>query len=117
MIAAVSLAGVVNLRRAWELHLSHDAAAEFLGGPPDRVPEHYHEASPAELDIHCKQLVIHGGQDDTVPVEMSRDYAKQKKAKGENIKFLELSNSGHYELIDPKSAVWPRIMDAIGQLV
>lgn len=117
MNAAVSLAGVVNLRRAWDLHLSHDAVAEFLGGPPDRVPEHYHEASPAELDIHCRQLVIHGGQDDTVPVEMSSDYVKQKKAKGEDIRFLELSNSGHYELIDPKSAVWPKIVEAIGQLV
>ena len=51
MRAAVALAGVVNLRRAWELHLSNDAVAEFLGGPPERVAEHYHEASPAELDI------------------------------------------------------------------
>lgn len=117
MGAAVSLAGVLDLRRAWELHLSNDAVAEFLGGPPVRVPEHYHEASPAALDIHCKQLIVHGVHDDTVPVEMSRAYVRQKKAKGENITFLELPDSGHYELIDPKSAAWPKITGAIAKLV
>ena len=117
MRAAVSLAGVVNLRRAWDLHLSHDAVAEFLGGPPESVPDHYREASPAELDIECKQLIVHGAHDDTVPVEMSREYVRQKKAKGENITFLELPDSGHYELIDPQSAAWPKITDAIAKLV
>ncbi len=117
MSAAVSLAGVVNLRRAWDLHLSHDAVAEFLGGPPDRVPEHYREASPAELDIHCKQLIVYGEVDGTVPVEMSRAYVKEKKAKGEDISFLELPALGHYELIDPESAAWPRITDAIAKLL
>ncbi|HKU26636.1 MAG TPA: alpha/beta hydrolase [Candidatus Sulfotelmatobacter sp.] len=117
MRAAVSLAGVVNLHRAWELHLSHDAVAEFLGGPPERVRDHYREASPAELDIHCKQLIVHGLHDDTVPVEMSREYVRQKTAKSENITFLELPDSGHYELIDPKSTAWPKITGAIAKLV
>jgi acetyl esterase/lipase len=31
----VSLAGVVNLQRAWELHLSNNAVVEFLGGKPE----------------------------------------------------------------------------------
>ena len=117
MPAAISLAGVVDLRRGWELHLSHDAVAEFLGGPPERVPEHYHEASPAELDIRCKQLIVHGVHDDTVPVEMSREYVRQKQATGENITFLELPDSGHYELIDPRSTAWPKIVEAIAKLV
>jgi acetyl esterase/lipase len=116
MRAAVSLAGVLDLRRTWELHLSNDAVAEFLGGPPESVPEHYHEASPAVLDIHCKQLIVHGVHDDTVPVAMSRAYVRQKKANGENITFLELPDSGHYELIDPKSAAWPKILEALNIL-
>jgi acetyl esterase/lipase len=117
MRAAVSLAGVVDLRRGWELHLSRNAVAEFLSGPPERVTEHYHEASPAALDIHCKQLIVHGLDDDAVPVEMSREYVRQKKVKGENITFLEFPDSGHYELIDPKSAAWPTIVEAIAKLV
>jgi len=117
MRAAVSLAGVVNLRRAWELHLSNDAVSEFLGGPPERVPDHYRDASPAELHIGCPQLILHGVRDDTVPIELSREYVRQKKAKGENMTFLKLPDSGHYELIDPQSAAWPKIADALAKLV
>lgn len=37
----ISLAGVVDLLRAYELHLSNDAVVEFLRGTPAQVPEHY----------------------------------------------------------------------------
>lgn len=115
--AVVSLAGVVNLRRAWELHLSNDAVAEFLGGDPQRVPEHYHEASPAELDIHCQQLMVHGNEDDIVPVQMSRDYAKQKLQKHEVISLLEIPKTGHFEIVDPESKIWPAVEKAVLALV
>lgn len=113
MRAVVSLAGVVHLRRAWDLHLSNNAVAEFLGGDPQRVPDHYHEASPAELDIHCKQLVIHGTEDDIVPVQMSRDYAKQKLEKHESVSLLEIPKIGHFELVDPESVIWPKVEKAV----
>ena len=115
MRAVVSLAGVVNLRRAWELHLSNDAVVEFLGGTPDRVPEHYHEASPAELEIGCQQLIVHGVQDDTVPVAMSRDYVKEKK-KRESVAYLEFPDSGHLDLIDPGSNLWTKLAKAVAAL-
>src|SRR5207248_5847251 len=58
---AVALAGVVDLRRAFDLHLSNDAVVEFLGGTPEKVPEHYHEASPTEVAMPTlKQKLIHG---------------------------------------------------------
>jgi acetyl esterase/lipase len=113
MRAVVSLAGVVDLQRAWDLHLSNDAAAEFLGGPPQIVPEHYHEASPAQLDIHCKQLLIHGSEDDIVPVAMSRDYVKRKQQKKEDVALLEIPKVGHFEIVDPDSKVWTQVEKAI----
>lgn len=117
MRAVVSLAGVVNLREAWNLHLSNDAVADFLGGPPERVPDHYREASPADLEIHCKQLLIHGSDDDIVPVKMSRDYAKQKAAKNEDVSLLEIPKSGHFEIVDPQSKMWPEVQKAMVKLV
>lgn len=117
MRAAVSLAGVVNLRRAWELHLGRDAVAEFLGGGPEQVAEHYHEASPIELEIHSKQLLIHGSADDTVPVEMSRDYARHKQQKRENVRLLEIPEAGHFEIVDPESSVWEQVQKAILSLL
>src|ERR1700739_4360789 len=38
---AVSLAGVVDLQRAYQLHLSNDAVVEFLHGTHAEVPYHY----------------------------------------------------------------------------
>src|SRR5579863_7498941 len=64
----VSLAGVVDLRRAWQLHLSNDAVVEFLRGTPDQVPDHYREADPMQLSIpQARQWLIHGTADEVVP--------------------------------------------------
>ncbi|HWC17127.1 MAG TPA: alpha/beta hydrolase, partial [Terriglobales bacterium] len=71
----------------------------------------------AELDIHCKQLIVHGAEDDIVPVQMSRDYAKLKLQKAENISLLELPKTGHFEVVDPDSKVWPEVQKAVAALV
>ena len=105
-----SLAGVLDLRRAWDLHLSSDAAAAFLGGSPTEVPDHYHEASPAERSIpQARQKLIHGTTDDSVPYEMSQNYAAKKKQAGEQVELITLPNIGHFEIVDPGSAVWKQV--------
>jgi acetyl esterase/lipase len=106
----ISLAGVVDLKKAFALHLSNDAVAEFLGGKPDAVPEHYREADPTELSIlHARQWLIHGKEDDTVPPEFSRDYVIQKKKAGESVELLEIPHSSHFELIDPASDAFEQV--------
>jgi len=105
----ISLAGVVDLKRAFELHLSNDAVVEFLGGTPAEVPEHYREADPMELSIaHAKQWLLHGSVDDTVPPAFTRDYVALKKKKGENAFLAEIPGCGHFELIDPRSGVFKK---------
>jgi acetyl esterase/lipase len=109
----LSLAGVLDLHRAWELHLSNDAVVEFLGGPPSTVPDHYHEASPAERSIlQARQKLIHGTTDDTVPYEMSGKYAAKKKAAAEHVELVTLQNTGHFEIVDPGSIVWKQVENA-----
>lgn len=115
--AAVSLAGVLDLRRAWELHLSNDAVVEFLGGSPDKVPQRYREASPRELAMpHLRQKLFHGDADTSVPISISRDYAATKRACGEDVTLVEFPGAGHFELIDPGSAEWARVGTEIRQL-
>lgn len=107
-----SLAGVVDLRRAWELHLSNDAVAGYLGGSPAQVPEHYREASPAEQPIpQATQRLVHGTADNSVPYEISKSYAERKKKAGENVELTTLPGTDHFAIIDPTSAVWPGIQD------
>jgi len=61
--AAISLAGVVDLQRAYELHLSNDAVVEFLGGTPAEVGDHYREADPMRLVIAARQWLVHGAEE------------------------------------------------------
>ena len=113
----VSLAGVVDLRKAYQLHLSNDAVVEYLRGTPSEVPDHYREADPMQLSIpHARQWLIHGLADDTVPSEFSRDYvaAKRKTAgKTEDAHLLEIPDAGHFDLIDPHSAAWNQVEAAV----
>lgn len=113
---AVSLAGVLDLDRAYALHLSHDAVVEFLGGTPQQVPEHYREASPMNLSVSARQVVIAGSADDIVPPQMSRDYSAKKKAAGENVQLVEISKADHFDLIDPRSAAFTRVAEAMQDL-
>lgn len=113
----VSLAGVVDLQQAWELHLSDNAVVEFLGGTPKEVPEHYHEADPMQLKVPATQWLIHGAADDTVPPFLSRNYTQQKKSRGEDVHYLEISTAGHFDLIDPHSAAWPKVEGTVLHLL
>ena len=112
--SAVSLAGVLDLKRAFALHLSNDAVVEFLGGTPDQMPDHYREADPMQLSIpNARQWILHGVHDDVVPPEFAREYAAQKKKSGERVELVEIARAGHFELIDPASDAWRSVVSAL----
>jgi len=118
----VSLAGVVDLQRAYNLHLSNDAVVEFLRGTPSEVPDHYHEADPMQLAIpRASQWLIHGSADDIVPPAFSRDYvaAKQNRRgkQKEEGRVLEIPGTSHFDLIDPRTPAWKQVEQTILQLV
>jgi acetyl esterase/lipase len=117
----VSLAGVVDLQHAYQLHLSNDAVVEFLGGTPTEVPDHYREADPMQLSITpARQWLIHGTSDNIVPPRFSQDYVERKKKSSgndkEEVHLLEISGADHFDLIDPKSAAWPRVEQVVLEL-
>jgi len=109
----VSLAGVVDLQRAFDLHLSSDAVVEYLGGKPTEVMEHYREADPMQLAIPARQVLIHGSNDDVVPPEFSRRYVELKNSKQENVTLVELPKADHFDPVDPRSAAWPKVESAV----
>lgn len=113
--AAVSLAGVVDLQRAYELHLSNDAVVEFLGGKPSEVADHYREADPMKLAIRQSQFMVHGADDDVVPPAFSSDYVKAKVRVKEEARLVAIEGAGHFEIVDPRSAAWREVEAAILQ--
>ena len=122
----ISLAGVVDLKKGFALHLGSGAVADFLGGTPQAVPEHYREADPMELSIpQARQWLLHGKDDDVVPVELSHDYVRAKTdaksapaGKAESAELVEIPKAGHFELIDPASEAFKQVtatvMTALG---
>jgi len=116
--AVVSLAGVVDLRRAYQLHLSNDAVVEFLGGTPAEVADHYREADPMKLAIGARQWLVHGAADDVVPLAFSREYVIAKQKMREDARLVEIAGAGHFEVVDPRSAAWKDVervvMEAVG---
>lgn len=118
LVGAVSLAGVLDLQKAYDLHLSNDAVVEFMGGTPQQMRDHYQEASPMDISIpKVRQVIVFGDKDDVVPPAFSRDYVAAKKQRGENVEALEIAGAGHFEVIDPESAAWTPIAQAVKRLI
>jgi acetyl esterase/lipase len=112
------LAGVLDLWRAWELRLSGGVVQQLMGGTPERLPARYAAGSPAALlPLGMRQVLLHGTADDSVPYDISRDYAAAARAAGDDVELMTLPGTGHYELIDPRSQEWPRVRDAVLTLV
>jgi len=113
---AISLAGVVDLALAWQLHLSMDAVVELLGGTPDEVPERYAATSPAALlPLGVPQVLFHGTADVHVPIEVSRTYAKAALAANDPVTYIELPGVDHFDVIDPRSGAWAKTIEALCQ--
>jgi acetyl esterase/lipase len=103
----LALAPLCDLRRAYSLQLSNGAAAELLGGSPERYPERYAAASPAELaPLGVPQVLIHGDADDAVPFAQSEDYAALGAARGDQVRLVRLPGAGHFEVVDPRTPEW-----------
>ena len=114
----VALAPVADLRLAWELELSETVVADLLGGSPQELPDRYRSASPIELvPLDVAQRVLHGDNDDIVPLEISRRYVAAAKKSGDDSKLIEVAGAGHFELIDPQSSAWPVVKEAVLELV
>ena len=111
--ALVSLAGVLDLRRGWELRLSDNIIESLLRGTPAQVPERYAAASPYDLlPLHVPQCLIHGSADTNVPLEITARHYEAARAAGDEVEQIVLDGVGHFEIVDPNSGVWPCVLDA-----
>jgi acetyl esterase/lipase len=115
--AVISLAGVVDLQRAYALHLSNDAVVEFLGGTPAEVGDHYKEADPMKVAIAARQWLVHGATDDVVPPAFSRDYVSAKQKMKEDARLVEIAGAGHFEVVDPRSGAWKDVERVVMEAV
>ena len=111
---AISLAGVSDLRLAWKQKLGHGVVTRLMGGTPDKYPDRYNAGSPIELlPTDASQALVHGTDDDTVPLSQSEAYVEKAEKLGDWPTLVKLDGFGHYELIDPESEAWPPVAQAV----
>ena len=112
--AVVALAGCVSLALSDIWDLGRGATASLLGGNVDAVPERYALADPgALLPLGVPLTLLHGAEDQEVPAAMSREYAGLAERTGDPVRLVVIPDMEHYGLIDPSSAAWPYLLDAL----
>lgn len=109
----VGLAPVADLAAAARDGLGGGAVAAFAGVGP------YGDLSPIErlpLGVHLS--LVHGAEDDAVPVGHTDHFAAEAEASGDEVDYHRLEGVGHMALIDPASPAWTvarrSILDLLG---
>lgn len=114
----VSLAAVTDLRAGAEAGVCGDAIPRLLGGPPAQQAERVRLASPIErLPLGLPQRLVCGARDSIVPIAQARSYEKAARAAGDDVLVEVVPGAGHFELVNPASAAWPAVRDAVRSLL
>jgi acetyl esterase/lipase len=115
--AVVSQAGVLALADCAREGVGGTAALDLMGGGPDELPEAYRLADPmAAVPVEAAVLCLHSRRDDEVPFGFSERYvAAATRAGGTAVLFETLGD--HYTLIDPGSADWQAVVEALPALL
>jgi acetyl esterase/lipase len=114
----VSQAGVVDLVSGYSAGLGSGAIGLLMGGGPDEHPDRYDVGSPYErLPFGVPGVLVHGLDDDVVPVEQSDRFTAQAGSLGDAVTELRLPGVEHFALIDPRTAAWTHCRDATLRLL
>ena len=106
--AVVALAPVADLAAAEDAALGDGAVRAFLHGRAGDHPA----LDPARLPAPgVPVLLVHGTADDLVPPSQSTRYAAARPG----VACELVPGAGHFALIDPASAAWPRVLAAVGR--
>jgi acetyl esterase/lipase len=104
---AVPVTRVVALAAVCDVESTGEPGWEFLGGTPEQVPERFAAADPMRLvPLGVPTLLVHGADDETVPLLRSRRYLEAARQAGDEVSLIESVPGGHRIHIDPRSDAW-----------
>ncbi|MCW2753808.1 MAG: alpha/beta hydrolase [Marmoricola sp.] len=109
----ISLSGVLDLTTAWSEGLGNGAVIGLMGSDPRAGASSYALADPTRLvPARGPVAAVHAEQDDVVPVTQSRDYVAADTRAGGTAQLVVVPG-GHFDLIDPASTAWSRIVQQL----
>jgi acetyl esterase/lipase len=88
----------------------------LMGGSPEEVPERYSVGDPIRLlPLDIPVLLVHGVLDETVSVELSRNYAGAARAAGTEVELVEIQGEAgsHRAHIDPRGEAWAAVVSRL----
>jgi len=101
----VALAPAADLRGMYDRHLNDAAMVALMGGSPEQVPDRYAAADALTGNATDVPItVLHGADDEVIPVEMSRALS--------DVEYRELPGIGHFDIIDPRTPAYPAVLAA-----
>jgi acetyl esterase/lipase len=116
-VAVVSQAGVLALADCARDRVGGTAAPDLMGGGPEELPEPYRLADPiAAVPLAATVLCLHSRRDDEVPFGYSERYVEAATRAG-GTAVLDETAGDHYTLIDPGTADWQAVVEALPGLV
>ncbi len=113
----IALAAVCDLAGAYRRRGGGTVQA-LMGASPDEAPEHYASADPmCLLPLSMPALLVHGTSDETVSVELSRNYARAARAAGSEVELVEIPGEAgaHRAHIDPRGEAWAVVTARLAQ--
>ena len=110
----ISLAGVADLGDAYR-RWHGGVVRDLMGGSPEEVPERYAVGDPIRLlPLDMPVVIIHGTDDETVSIEISRSYAESARAAGGEVELVEIDGeAGHRAHLDPRSEAWAAVVERL----
>ncbi|GII59010.1 hypothetical protein Pth03_73990 [Planotetraspora thailandica] len=113
---AVSVEGVLDLRRAEAEELGDGGVVAFLGGTSAELPDRYRTADPVQnIRPDMPVRLIHARDDTAVPLSQSEAYLEAAQLAGQDAS-LALVDGDHFTPIDPDSTAWLAVEGAIEDL-
>jgi dipeptidyl aminopeptidase/acylaminoacyl peptidase len=111
---AIAQAPITDLVGADHAKLSDDgdAVRKWIGCAPEEDESLWSNLNPVDNPPIAPVLLIHGEEDDEVPIEQSETYARIMNAKGSDVQKVWLPGD-HYSIIDVASDDWLVIVNSI----
>ena len=117
LAGVVALGGCIDLAATERLGLGDGAARNFVGGPPEQLPEAWAMADPmTSLPPRVPVRLVHGALDHTVPVETNEAYLARCRVLEADVTLDVMPGAGHFSLIDPEDPAWQNTLAALDGL-
>ncbi len=105
--SVLALAPVADLAEAHRLGLGDGVVDRFMGGSPGEVPDRYADADPAVNPPAVPVTILHGTDDEALPVDLATRYAQAHPSA--DVTLVVADGVGHFDVIDPGHRSWTEV--------